>query len=380
MAFQTGTRVDPRLGALDFSGFTNAANIRAQAMANLGNQIGGAIQQYAVNKQKKNDRDMRYKTILPYTTNLFGAEDGENMAREFSKNPEFGAQVMQFAQMQNDQTALNRAIQSSTDIETGQIDFATVLPAYLELGGKDTASVLELTQGAMKPPPESAFAEKMRMGEELGLSQEDVFSRLVAPDVTNINTGESLDASLIRQQVKSDTDRRKELVNVANSLPEVQQMEDFLNAGAVITGPFANVETTLKSLSNKYGSSLGIGTFDDVASTQSYMNIAARNIATVIADFGSGVGISDKDVEFAKQIVAADTTLEEGALKRLVKIMKEKGIREITRYNEDVTRTYKGLPNPDASNFILNSLLIPESRLILGGDLPIPDGTEAYFE
>ena len=379
MAFQVGTRVDPRLGALDFSGFTNAANIRAQAMANLGQEIGGAIQQYSINKQKKNEQDMRYNTILPYTTNLFGTDDGEKMARQFSKNPELGSKIMEFAQMQNDQTALNRAIQSSTEVGTGKINFATVLPAFLELGGKDTAAVLELTQEAMKPPPESAFAEKMRIGQQLGLSLEDVFSRLLAPNVTNINTGESLDESLIRQQVKSDTDRRKELVNVANSLPEVQQMEDFLNAGAVITGPFANVETTLKALSNKYGSSLGIGTFDDVASTQSYMNIAGRNIATVIAQFGAGVGISNKDIEFAKKIVAADTTLEEGALKKLVKIMKEKGIREITRYNEDVRRTYEGLQNPEASNFILNSLLIPESRLNIGDDFEIPDGTEKYF-
>ena len=71
---------------------------------------------------------------------------------------------------------------------------------------------------------------------------------------------------------------------------------------------------TLKALSNKYGSSLGIGRFDDVESTQAYMNIAGRNIATVIAQFGSGVGISEKDIEFARQIIAADTTLEEGAL------------------------------------------------------------------
>ena len=379
MAFQTGTRVDPRLGALDFSGFTNAANIRAQSMANLGQQIGGAIKEYAINKQKKNDQDLRYQTLLPFATDFFGAEEGDKMARQFSKDPEFGAQVMQFVQMQNDQTALNRAIQSSTDIETGQINFATVLPAYLELGGKDTAAVLELTQEAMKPPPQSAFAEKMEFGVSLGLPEADVFSRLVAPDVTNINTGESLDASLIRQQVDSFNKRREELVKVANSLPEVQQMEDFLNAGAVITGPFANVETTLKALSNKYGQSLGIGTFDDVASTQSYMNIAGRNIATVIAQFGAGVGISNKDIEFAKKIVAADTTLEEGALKKLVKIMKEKGIREITRYNEDVRRTYEGLQNPEASNFILNSLLIPESRLNIGDDFEIPDGTEKYF-
>ena len=227
MAFQVGTRVDPRLGALDFSGFTNAANIRAQAMANLGQEIGGAIQQYSINKQKKKDQDMRYNTILPYTTNLFGTDDGEKMARQFSKNPELGSKIMQFAQMQNEQTALNRAIKASTEVGTGKINFATVLPASLELGGKDIAPVLELTQEAMKPPPESAFAEKMRLGQELGLPKLDVFSRLVAPNVTNINTGESLDASLIRQQVDSFNKRREELVEVVNALPEVQQMEDF---------------------------------------------------------------------------------------------------------------------------------------------------------
>jgi hypothetical protein len=53
MAFQTGTRVDPRLGALDFSGFTNAANIQAQGMAQLGATIGGAI---AANKEKKKEK------------------------------------------------------------------------------------------------------------------------------------------------------------------------------------------------------------------------------------------------------------------------------------------------------------------------------------
>ena len=51
MAFQTGTRVDPRLGALDFSGFTNAANIQAQGMMNLGEAIGGGIEKYQKNKQ-----------------------------------------------------------------------------------------------------------------------------------------------------------------------------------------------------------------------------------------------------------------------------------------------------------------------------------------
>ena len=53
MAFQTGTRVDPRLGALDFSGFTNAANIQAKALSNLGATVSEAITDYKEKKEQK---------------------------------------------------------------------------------------------------------------------------------------------------------------------------------------------------------------------------------------------------------------------------------------------------------------------------------------
>jgi len=45
--------VDPRLGALDFSGFTNAASIQAAALQDLGNRIGDAIGKSKEKKQKK---------------------------------------------------------------------------------------------------------------------------------------------------------------------------------------------------------------------------------------------------------------------------------------------------------------------------------------
>ena len=53
MAFQTGTRVDPSLGALDFSGFTNAAEIQGAALQDLGNRVGDAIGKSKEKKQKK---------------------------------------------------------------------------------------------------------------------------------------------------------------------------------------------------------------------------------------------------------------------------------------------------------------------------------------
>jgi len=55
MAFQAGTQIRPELADADYSGFVNAANIRAQAMMNLGEQIGGGIREYQKNKEIKGE-------------------------------------------------------------------------------------------------------------------------------------------------------------------------------------------------------------------------------------------------------------------------------------------------------------------------------------
>ena len=77
MAFQVGTEVDPRLGALDFSGFTRAAEIQANTLAQLGATVGGAI---AVNKQKKQEKAL--------------SEQAANLVFSFANaNPEAGKQL-----------------------------------------------------------------------------------------------------------------------------------------------------------------------------------------------------------------------------------------------------------------------------------------------
>ena len=150
MAFQAGTRVDPRLMQADYSGFTRAAEIQAQGMANLGEQIGNAVTKYAVNKQKKEDKKLRYESILPYTTSMFGAEEGEKMAQTFSNDPKLGAQILEFAGMQKDQAALQQALAVSTTPE-GDTDWSSVLSSYIELGGSDPEKVVGLIEEAQGP-------------------------------------------------------------------------------------------------------------------------------------------------------------------------------------------------------------------------------------
>ena len=51
MGFQTGSRIDPRLGKLDYSGYAKAGEIQGEAMSNLGKQIGAGIEKYQKNKE-----------------------------------------------------------------------------------------------------------------------------------------------------------------------------------------------------------------------------------------------------------------------------------------------------------------------------------------
>ena len=51
MGFQTGSQIRPELGNADYSGFANAANIQAQALASFGQQIGEGIEKYQKNKE-----------------------------------------------------------------------------------------------------------------------------------------------------------------------------------------------------------------------------------------------------------------------------------------------------------------------------------------
>ena len=148
MAFQAGTQIRPELANADYSGFVNAANIRAQAMMNLGEQIGGAITKYQVNKQKKEEQEGLYKAILPYATQYSSsAEEADSLAKAFSKDPKIGAQILQFAGLEKDTQSLNQAIAVNTDTE-GKVDYANVVRSYIELGGKDPNMVVGLVKEA----------------------------------------------------------------------------------------------------------------------------------------------------------------------------------------------------------------------------------------
>ena len=128
----------------------------AASIAGLGKDIGGAIESYSINKEKKAGEKLRYETILPYTTNQFGVEEGEQMAKTFAKDPALTSQIIEFATLRKDQEALDKALAVSTNTD-GTTDWGQTVQSYIELGGSDPRMVAGLASEARKSEPEEAF-------------------------------------------------------------------------------------------------------------------------------------------------------------------------------------------------------------------------------
>jgi len=96
MAFQAGTQVDPRLMQADYSGFTRAAEIQAQGMANLGEQIGAGIKGYKARKDQEKIDQAKVNQAEAFgdaTIKLLGEESAEADAIADMLALNFGADV-----------------------------------------------------------------------------------------------------------------------------------------------------------------------------------------------------------------------------------------------------------------------------------------------
>jgi len=86
MAFQAGTTIRPELANADFSGFANAATIRANSLAQLGATIGSAIQVAGEKKKEKALSKQAQEMVFgflkanPEQAEFFGLPEGFEMS------------------------------------------------------------------------------------------------------------------------------------------------------------------------------------------------------------------------------------------------------------------------------------------------------------
>ena len=84
MGFQVGTKVDPRLMAVDYTPMIRAGEIAAESISNMGKNIGNAISSYQDNKKQDKEFGQIVKSSLAMTDAMMQnlpADQAEELAQ-----------------------------------------------------------------------------------------------------------------------------------------------------------------------------------------------------------------------------------------------------------------------------------------------------------
>lgn len=108
-------------------------------------------------------------------------------------------------------------------------------------------------------------------------------------------------------------------------------------------GIIAGTGTDIKLGVGKALSALGLlsGEGEElVANTEAFLANAGNLVAEVITKFGSGTGLSDKDLEFAKKMAAADSSvLTEDGIRRILRLQARAIQRKVEIHNRKVANS-----------------------------------------
>lgn len=184
--------------------------------------------------------------------------------------------------------------------------------------------------GAFAPPkveplsPEGKFAQD----KAAGLLPGDA-----APQKTGdtFNLGGGSDKQIF-DTLAASADRASTAAVGLNGLTEAS---NALEAGA-ITGFAADQRLYLAKLGNY----LGVTDPSAVENTETFLAVIAPQVSAMIKATVGSANISNADREFAERAAAGTISLDEAAIKRMIKIMDKMGREAVRIHNEKVNRVY----------------------------------------
>ena len=224
MAFQTGTKVDPRLNQLDFSGFAKAGEIQGQMFADLGAQVGGAITEYVKKKKDKVELGQAAELIagLPGAEGI-GITDVET-AKVAIKSLGGPAQAL---------SALNlfRSGQANTNQTIQSTDFS----ARLQPGRENQLALNN-----------AATAQATGFNAELQPGKMAAQKQALAASIANVN---AQDTKLQMEQEKLDSVFNQQRIDQANA-DNQQRMLNAVTNGNMSNLEFINAGGDMNALKN----------------------------------------------------------------------------------------------------------------------------------
>ena len=145
--------------------------------------------------------------------------------------------------------------------------------------------------------------------------------------------------------------------NARAAVTSIQRLDRQLErVGSMPTGIAANLESGLRQV----GQLIGMPYDPELVNSQTYMIEAATFVKEQIKAFGSGTGLSDKDLQFTERMVGADPTVQAETLEKILGLYRQAAVDTVQSYNKVINATSKQLSPADMVGFY--PLEIPESN------------------
>lgn len=180
-----------------------------------------------------------------------------------------------------------------------------------------------------------------------------------------MNLSNTLAESIIQEGVKGLPEGKEAAQKAADTVVSVDRQLDLLEKGEMITGYGAGFRKDLARVAKLLDPDK-MAEYESISDSEEYLGLSAKAIADYITNLGSGTGLSDKDLEFTKQVTAADLAGDPEAMKRLLKLMRQTSINTITRYN-DLHDSVLGALQTDeekASMSLFPKVAVPAQRAV----------------
>ena len=204
--------------------------------------------------------------------------------------------------------------------------------------------------------------EKWAMPSELGLTQ--------AAQVTKTISDADKLAGKLRDKAADNFFVANEKARNAEKVLQINANSRSLMEEGIITGAGANFLAGMASI----GVQLGFvpkGVEDKLIATQTFMAERGKQVLALLGsgDVGAGTGISDKDVQFMKEVAGQQITLNKETLSRIMRIEEQAARNAITKSNTYL-ETMKDFIGEDEDPALLDTFYVPLPEPTVTGYVP----------
>ena len=194
-----------------------------------------------------------------------------------------------------------------------------------------------------------------------GLLRKPVKDPMKTSSGVTVNTGQKPFQKVGEEQAKQIVEMHGEAVQMAQSIPRLEQAEQLLNEG-MITGFGANAILSIGKALQKMGVAIDP---DPIKNTEAYFGLMVNETAQIIKQFGAGTGLSDADREYAEKAAAGKVDMTKASLGKIISINKKARVNALKSYNEKAEQV---MNNPNAQESLLYDLRVkmPETKSTSG--------------